>query len=363
MIRNKLFLAGKLAASLAFVLVLAGCLNFLGGNDDDKDEDIPEAYENFYNYPSGRIKSNGTLQIRNTVTSPVLLFTSDVSPDNYIGTAGSLSSVNVALPDEKFYTIVAVQKSEYEEKGKEAAQFSDLTYYSNTQPYSLAIQASEMGGAGQWIITNNTDYWVSFMKSDQSGTVYAVAAPRATRIIIPVSFEKSYDFIPHFYRQLKYNGNIVALVEFDDPNQQNTVYTDSQYPTNRTTIGGSGNINPNGSTIKPAVLFTNSSDKNVRIYLGLNNQLTNGGMVGADFVVVSGRTFMFTSTENDTVQKLETGVSTSSINFEVPGQGDVSVSENIIMQNDKVYHVTLSGKVSTGYTTSVTEEEASTYFN
>jgi hypothetical protein len=347
-----------LALALVISLVLAGC-------DYWTTDEIPAAYKGFYNDPTGRQKSTGTLQIRNTVAAPVLLFTSEVDPDNYIGTVGSLSSINVGLASEKFYTIVAVKKSEYEEKGNQAAQFSDLTYYSNTQPYSLAIQASEMGGAGQWIITNNTDYWVSFMKSDQSGAVYAVAAPRATRIIIPVAFNRSYDFIPHFYRQLKYNGNIVALVEFDDPAQQNTVFTDAEVPNNRTTIGGSGNINPTGD-IKPSVLFTNSSDKNVRIYLGHNNQLTNGGMVGADFVVVSGRTFMFTNTADDTVQKLETGISTSSINFEIPGQGDVSVSgeTNIMdMQNNKVYHVTLDGRVNIGYTTSVDEENASTYFN
>jgi hypothetical protein len=343
--------------AMALVLGLVGCDN----GTTDKDDDTPAAYKGFYNYPAGREKSGGTLQIRNTVAAPVLLFTSEVAADNYIGTVGSLSSINVVLSAEKFYTIVAVKKSEYEANGNEAAQFSDLTYFSNTQPYSLAIQASEMGGAGQWIITNNTDYWVSFMKSDQSGTVYAVAAPRATRIIIPVAFGVTYDFIPHFYRQLKYQGNIVALVEFDDATQSNTVYTDKDYPNNRTTIGGTSNINPTGE-IKPSVLFTNSSDKNVRIYLGQNNQLTNGGMVGSDFVVVSGRTFMFTSTADDTVQKLEAGISTNSINFEIPGQSGVSVSQNITMANNKVYRVTLSGTVG-GYTTTAIEEDASTYFN
>jgi hypothetical protein len=352
-----------LVLALTFGLVLAGCNNGTNGTAGKPSDETSTVYNGFYNYPTGREKSGGTLQIRNTVAAPVLLFTSEVSKDNYIGTVGSLSSINVGLPEEKFYTIVAVKKSEYEDKGAQAAQFSDLTYFSNTQPYSLAIQASEMGGAGQWIITNNTDYWVTFMKSDQSGTVYAVAAPRATRIIIPVAFNKSYDFIPHFYRQLKYNGNIVALVEFDDPAQQNTIFTDSQYPNNRTTIGGTGNINPTGSTIKPAVLFTNSSDKNVRIYLGQNNQLTNGGMVGSDFVVVSGRTFMFSSTEDDTVKKLEAGVSTSSITFEIPGQSDVFVSQDITMENNKVYHVTLSGTVNTSYKTTVIEEDASVYFN
>jgi len=66
------------------------------------------------------VNANGTLTISNSVATPVLLFTSDVSPENYIGTVGSLSSVKVKLPEQKLYTIVAVDKANWQEKGEQA---------------------------------------------------------------------------------------------------------------------------------------------------------------------------------------------------------------------------------------------------
>ncbi|MDR2071263.1 MAG: hypothetical protein LBP81_07620 [Treponema sp.] len=66
----------------------------------------------FYNYPSGRVDPNGRLEIRNTVNSSTLLFNGTLEGGNYIGTIEPLSSVQVKLPEEKFYTILAVDKEE-----------------------------------------------------------------------------------------------------------------------------------------------------------------------------------------------------------------------------------------------------------
>jgi len=170
------------ALALVFAVMISAC-DLFGGGDGGDDE---AGYEEFYNYPDGRANGNGTLTISNSVASPVLLFTSDVAPGNYIGTVGSLSSVKVKLPEEKFYTIVAVDKANWEEKGAQAAQYSELTYYSNTQGYSITVSPDNLSGAGQWIINNYTNYWVALKKSDLSSN-FAVVAPTAKRVIVPHS--------------------------------------------------------------------------------------------------------------------------------------------------------------------------------
>jgi len=78
-----------------------------------------------------------------------LLFTNDVSGVNYIGTVPSLGEIKVALPEQKFYTIVAVSKKSYDEKQDQAERYSDLTYYSRTQAFSMTVHATEMFGGGR----------------------------------------------------------------------------------------------------------------------------------------------------------------------------------------------------------------------
>ncbi|GAB6392083.1 MAG: hypothetical protein MdMp014T_1456 [Treponematales bacterium] len=93
-----------------------------GGPSDPMPPADEEGYEDFYNYLDGRANENGTLTISNSSASRVLLFASDVVPENYIGTAGGKGQVKVKLPEQKFYTIVAVDKANWEEKGSQAAQ-------------------------------------------------------------------------------------------------------------------------------------------------------------------------------------------------------------------------------------------------
>jgi len=306
-------------------------------------EEEDPIYKDFYNYPKGREDDNGTLKIINGSGSTALLFTDSVSPGNYIGTVGSGSSINVKLPDEKRYIIVAVDKARYEEKGEQAFQFSCMTFYSNVQGISVTVKAGNAFGEGKWIINNNSGYWVALEDVDGSGAIFAVAAPNAKRVTVPVEFEKSYEFIPHFYKELKQNGKVVEVVEIDDQSQRDIIYTDKATPVVNTTIEDPIEPPPASENIKPAVFITNSSDKSVRIYIGQNDQL--GAVV--DFTLTTGRTQFF--------DKLEPGINVNTINFEALG-GRVFVSQDMTMQNNKIYRIVLSGKFP-DCSTKVTEED------
>ena len=98
------------------------------GNNENN-QNIPAVYNGFYNYPTGRVDQTGKLTIQNQAATDVLLFNGSVTPENYLGTVNSLGSVLLKMPDEKFYSIVAVDKSVYEEKATQASQTSYFTYY------------------------------------------------------------------------------------------------------------------------------------------------------------------------------------------------------------------------------------------
>jgi hypothetical protein len=322
--------------------------------EDDTDDDVPTVYEGFYNYPNGRTDPNGTLTIKNTVNSKVLIFTDSVSPSNYIGMIEGLSTVKVKLPEEKFYTIVAVDKTIYEEKGSQTYQFSDLTYYSNIQPYSMNVSPNSLFGAGTWILTNRSNYWVALQKVDGSGDNWAVLAPNTLRTTIPIPTGTSFDYVPHYYKELKYNGKVIALVEYDDVSQADTVSTSTENPTFNTSIGK--DVTPPSSNLKPAVLLTNNCDKTVRVYMGQNNQLSPSGTPGEDYAMASGWTTMITN-------GIEADTNTKSINFDsISWDSRKYVSVDKVMQNDYVYRIVLAGNPTDGYATTVEEITAEDFF-
>jgi hypothetical protein len=340
----------------AAALILLSC-NLIIGDDDDDDNsnNVPPLYANFYNYPSGRTSPNGTLTIKNAVNSRVLLFTDSVSPSNYIGTVEGLNTVKVKLPEEKFYTIVAVDKENYEDKGSLAYQFSGLTYYSSIQPYTMNVSPNSLFGAGTWILANYSNYWVALQKVDGSGDNWAVLAPNTLRTTVPIPLGTAFDYVPHYYKELKYNGKVIALVEYDDVAQADTVSTSSENPTFTTSIAK--NVTPPSSNLKPAVLITNGCDKSVRVYMGQNNQLSPSGTPGEDYAMASGWTVMISS-------GIEQGTNTKSINFDSISwtNGRVYVSEDKVMLNDHVYRIVLHGNQAGGYTTTVTEEVSEEFF-
>jgi hypothetical protein len=343
----------RMLSLFAAALILLSCVNSFNNKDDD-DGDIPPLYEGFYKYPAGRTDPNGTLTIRNAVSSRVLLFTDSVSPSNYIGTAESLNSVRVKLPEEKFYTIVAVDKANYEEKKELAYQFSDLTYYSTIQPYSMSVRPNSLFGAGTWVLANYSNYWVAMQKVDGSGDNWAVLAPNTLRTTIPIQLGVNFDYVPHYYKELKYNGKVIALVEYDDVSQADTVSTSSEYPTFTTSIAK--DVTLPSANLKPAVLLTNNCDKSVRVYMGQNNQLSPSGTAGEDYVMASGWTAMITS-------GIEADTNTQSINFDsISWTSRVYVSESKVIQKDHVYRIVLAGNPTDGYTTTVEENGSEEFF-
>ncbi|GBU28375.1 hypothetical protein R84B8_01933 [Treponema sp. R8-4-B8] len=351
----KKILAKFLVLTVMLMVLASSCAVFVdNSNKDDNGNgtDVPEKYKDFYNYPDGRKNPAGTLQIRNSINSPVLLFTSDVSGANYIGTVGSLDSIKVTLPEQKFYTIVAVDKKTWEEKGDQAERYSDLTYFSRTQPYSMAVSPSSLGGGGKWIINNNTNYWVSFKEANQSGEIFAVAAPNAKRVLIPVQIGATYDFVPHFYRELKYQGNVIALAESDVISEADTVIIRSTTP-NLTFTTDIGEQKIPSSKIKPTVFFTNNSGKTVRVYNG-GVQLSNGAEAADDFALMNGDYSLFSG--------LVENANVNNINFRsIAWTSPKYVTQSLLMENNKVYKITIGNEAS-NFATTVTEEDAETFY-
>jgi hypothetical protein len=309
-----------------------------------------DLYTKFHNYPTGRVDQNGLLEIKNTIASEVLLFTGTVEQDNYIGTVSSLGSVHVKLPDEKFYTIIGVEKKNYEERQSQASQFNVLTYYSNTQGYSVSVSPSSTYGAGNWVFNNNTSYWVQIKKADLSQN-YAVIAPNAQRVIIPIPMNTPHDYLLYFSKELKYNGKVVALVETTDISQANTAQATDTNPTYTTSIQTAAGAN---SSIKPAVMVQNQTNKSIRVYYA-NNQKTNGA-AGGDLVITGGTSQLVSGFEiNDTTNVIEfSAIAWAGQNKKVP--------VTMPMLANKVYEITIPNSENAADIT-VTEAESSKYYN
>jgi hypothetical protein len=305
-------------------------------------------YKDFYNYPTGRVDQGGLLTVSNSVAKDILLFNGTVEKGNYLGTVSPLGNVKIKLPDEKFYTIVAVEKENYEERQTQAAQFNVLTYYSNMQPYSVTVSPASTYGSGTWVFNNNTTYWVQIKKSDLSQN-YAVIAPSAQRVTIPIAVNTPYDYFVYFSKELKYNGKVVALVEATDRSQANTAQVTDAAPNFTTTIQPA-NV---PSSIKPAVMLKNNSNKSVRVFYA-NQQKTNGG-VGGDLVITGGTSQL--------VSGFEIGDNTNVIEFSaLAWEQNRKVPVDKTMSANKVYEITIpADEQASGIT--VTEVDSSTYYN
>jgi hypothetical protein len=299
-----------------------------GGNPDDPD-DKTAIYKSFYEYPEGRVDSAGLLNIVNAVASEALVFHTEVEAGNYIGTISPLGSITVKLPEEKFYIIVAVEKKQYEEQGAKATQSSVRTYYSKSLKYTARVSPLSSYGAGTWIINNGTDYWVELRRPDGNGN-HAVIAPNSQRVSIPVELNTPYDYHVYFSKELRFNENIVALVDTTDPSQNNTAQVDKASEPYTTTILPADVPRNN---IKPAVMVKNNSDKSVRVYYS-NSQKTNGA-AAADFVITGGKSAM--------ISGFEIGNDTASINFGALAwtAGNKYVPESMTMESDKIYEITI----------------------
>jgi hypothetical protein len=345
------FFKGILGVSLACgLLLLSGCDMSGKSNGEETTDNDSGVYAGFHNYPTGRVDQTGLLEIKNGVNNNILLFTGTLEKENYIGTVPPLGAVHVKLPEEKFYTIVAVDKGNYEERQAQAAQFNVLTYYSNIQPYSVTVSPSSTYGTGTWVFNNKTTFWVQIKKADMSQN-FAVIAPNAERVFIPIAINTAYDYFVYFSKELRYNGKTVALVETTDRSQANTAQVSNENPVYTTTINPA-NVPTNN--VKPAVMVKNNSNKSVRVYYADNNQKTNGG-AGGDLVITGGTSQLISGFEiNDNTNVIEFNALAWEQNKKVP--------VNMVMQANKVYEITIPSNENASEIT-VTEVEASNYYN
>lgn len=307
-----------------------------GGADEETEKsEIPEVFKEFANYPLGKQNEEGTLTLKNQVNSKVLVFTDSVSPQNYIATISALESVKVKLSSGKFYNIVAVQQSVYEENPTLASQISKLVYYSDTQAYTVSVSPENLTGSATWIFNNNTNYWVSVEHVDNSGETYAVIAPNAKRVAIPVQKNNSYPYKLIYKKELKYNNMTIAVAEKTsmEENDEASFYNLTSFTTDL-----NGTAAQEYDDLAPTVQFINNTGKTVRVYNG-QIQLSDAGSVTDDYTLASGITAFFTS--------FTEGSNSSALNVRsVAWNGNQSCSKSLAFENGKVYVVTAA--VNTG---------------
>jgi hypothetical protein len=324
------------------ILGLAGC-------DDDK---IDPIYDGFYKYPTGMVDKNaGRLTINNTIAGEVLLFDGVVEGGKYLGTINSFGSVKLRLPEERFYSIVAVQKVNYEEYKEKATQFSVTAYYSNSQTFTISVSPSSTYGGGNWRFTNNTNYWVEVKNADLSQN-YAVIQPNALLVSIPIVIGDNYPYIPVFRKEVKYDNKVIALVETAVRKQANVATTTAASPTFPSVFN---NVDiPTG--IRPAIYVKNASQQSVEV-LYSNTPKTNG-TPGGDFWIRGGDNAMITG--------FEAGDNTQNINFHGLAWENnkwVPSSQSIEMAADKVYEITIpNGDDPPASNITVVEVDGSKYY-
>ena len=354
MLKRKLGLA---VAAILCVGLLSSC--FINPPPAGSGE-VPAVYKDFYNYPDGRKNAGGTLTLRNNLGYSVLCFTDSVSPANYIGTVPATGEIKVKLPDETFYNIVTVSKESYEQNQQLATQNSTLTYYSNTQAYSVQVAAENLVGGATWIFDNYTSYWVSIESLDNSETRYAVIKPNAQRVSIPVAKNKNYDYKIVYYKELKYGDKILGITEKTSMSQNDTA---SFFDTDTFTTSLTGTSDTSDTDLKPSVHFTNSTGKTVRVRNG-QIPLANYGVYTDDYSLISGGNALFTDF-ND-------GQSTKAIVAKFTNEwGEQACSEDIKMQKGKVYVIDIKPNPSTGsspvtpvapITWTITEKDATEFY-
>jgi hypothetical protein len=354
----------KISKLAMLAVMCAGALFFtVSCSDDDDDEpskkSVPALYKDFYNYPDGRANASGTLTLKNNVASTILVFTDSVSPENYIGTIGSLSSIKVKLNSNKFYNIVAVQKSVYEENPNQATRASKLAYYSDTQGYTVTVSADNLTGSGNWIFNNNTNYWVSIESTDGQET-YAVIAPSTQRVSVPAQTDKSYDYKIVYKKELKYQGKTLAVSEISRKDQNDTaVFKAANNYTVTTDLAV--NVEKEYEALAPSVQLINNSGKSIRVYNG-NIQVTSFGELNSeDYVCIDGETAFFTG--------FSAGASSTGLKIRSTAwDGAKECTENVTFQKGKVYVVNVSKNTSTEAGASpviwtVTETDASKVYD
>ena len=340
-------------------LMLTGCPNAPTEEPvNPENSGNSEVYNDFTNYPTGKQDATGLLTLKNQISDQILVFTDSVAPQNYIGTIPALEQIRVKLTPGKFYNIVTVSKSNYEANPTIASRTSKLTYYSDTQAYTVSVSADNLTGGATWIFNNNTNYWVSVEHTDNSGETYAVVAPNAKRVSIPVSKNRSYPYKLVYKKELRYQNNTIAVADKTDMRQNDEA---SFYENDSFTTDLNGDVTPNEwDDLAPTIKFINNSSKTVRVYNG-QKQLTNAGIVTDDYTQAAGITAFFT----DFVDRTRiTGLSVRSVAW----NGKQDCTETTMLYNGKVYTVEIRDNPGSDSAenpilwTVVSEEDASEFF-
>lgn len=298
------------------------------GNGNTNNE-IPEIYKDFYNYPTGKQNETGTLTLKNLVNSSVLVFTDSVAPANYIGTIPALSSIKVKLTAGKFYNIVAVQKSVYETNPELASQTNKLAYYSDIQAYSISVSPENLTGGATWIFNNNTNYWVSIENVNNSNDIYAVISPNAKRVSIPVQKNTSYAYKVVYRKELKYNNVVIAAAEKTsmEENDEASFYNLDSFTTDLNGVATADGY----ADLAPTVQFINNSGKTLRVYNG-QVQLSDAGISADDYTLANGVTAYFAA--------FTAGTDSTALNIRsVAWKGNPKCTENVTFEAGKVYIV------------------------
>lgn len=317
-------------------------------------------FKDFANYPAGKKDSSGHLTIKNQIAESVLVFTDIVKPENYIGTISANSSITVKLNAEKFYTIVSVVKSAYENYEKEASQTSALTYYSNSQGYTISVSPENLQGSGKWIISNPTKYWVSLEAVDNSKT-YAVVQPEALNVLVPIKTDTNYSYKVVYKKELKYQDKILAIADMTIRSQNDTAVASKSNNYRFTTdIPANADGNSLSNNLSPAVYFTNQSGKTVQFFNG-QMLLANAASANDEFSIPFGATEMLTG--------LSAGANVNGLLVKSVAWDPQSCTESMEMKNGKVYKITITQNTDEGTKAtkpilwSVTEENGSNYYD
>jgi hypothetical protein len=341
---NSLSKIAIILLAIGLVLGLVGCKD-----DDDPKTTTATPYDDFFNYPNGRIHQNGMLTITNSANRETLLFHGTAAPANYIGTVGSLNSIRVNLPENnQFYAIIAIDKTFFEQRGFEASQVTALTFFSNSQAFSVSVSPSATWGAGTLRVNNHSDYWVQLKSSDGNQT-YAAAQPGGLMLNIPFA-NGTYDIVPHFYRQIFVNNSLVGIVDMRDLTQS---YSFTVNDANRLFIRDftDANISP---TTPPFVRVINGSNQGVRVFRSGTQMVT--GTLQVDAILRDGG--------DDFFMGFEAGNNTNTINFRALAWGADHrfVPVDLVMQKDKAYIITIPANgLAAGIT--VVEVEASQFYD
>jgi hypothetical protein len=322
---------------------LVGC-----NNDSESGIQAPAAYKDFNNYPTGLTSPNGMLTINNNANRETLLFYGTAAPSKYIGTADSLRPIKVNLPEEGPYSIIAIDKASYEERGFEATQYSLFTYYSTSQAFSISVSPTSNWGIGTLRINNFSNCWV-VLKSLNGTQTYGAVQPKQQMVNIPVSVG-TYHIIPYFYREIRANNTIVGVIDMPVTEQSRDFEVTD---TDRLHIHDFTDANVS-TNITPLVKVINQSNQGVSIFRS-NDQMLNGSLHD-DFVLNSGKeTFIIGFAQGNNVQ---------TINFRASawGQNHRFVPQSMEMKYGKAYIITipLNGEASD---ITVVEEDSKPYLD